>query len=149
MKHIITGLLLLSLAPVAAHADFLCTYKTYYGLEADGFLGLGTEGIDIGKRFTVNTDGETGGEIVGDFEVYDDGKRDGWAFKAMQREAPGERLLRMLDPQKYADKDQVAMLKKERSIPRVLYIQTFEEGNIKPFVLYQGGSLNTGTCEKL
>ena len=149
MRNIITGLLLLSLTPVAAQADFLCTYKTYYGLEADGLLGLGTEGIDIGKRFTVNTDGETGGEIVGDFEVYDDGKRDGWAFKAMQREAPGERLMRMLNPQEYADKDQVAMLKKERSIPRVLYIQTFEEGNIKPFVLYQGGSLNTGTCEKL
>lgn len=149
MKHIISGLLLLSLTPVAAQADFLCTYKTYYGLEADGFLGLGTEGMDIGKRFTVNMDGETGGEIVGDFEVYDDGKRDGWAFKAMQREASGERLLRMLDPQGYADKDKVAMLKKERSIPRVLYIQTFAESDVKPFILYQGGSLNTGTCEQL
>ena len=47
MRNIVTGLLFLSLAPVAAHADFLCTYKTYYGLEADGFLGLGTEGMDI------------------------------------------------------------------------------------------------------
>jgi len=149
MRHIITGLLLLSLTPVAAQADFLCTYKTFYWLEADGFLGLGTKGIDIEKRFTVNTDGETGGEIVGDFEVYDDGKRDGWAFKAMQREASGESLLRMLNPQEYADKDQAAMLKKERSIPRVLYIQTFKEGDIKPFILYQGGSLNTGTCERL
>jgi len=149
MKSIITGLLLLSLAPVSAQADFLCTYKTYYGLEDDGFLGLGTKGIDIGKRFTVNMDGETGGEIVGDFEVYDDGKRDGWAFKAMQREASGESLLRMLDPQEYADKEKAAKLNKERSIPRVLYIQTFEEGDIKPFILYQGGSLNTGTCEQL
>ena len=97
----------------------------------------------------VNTDGETGGEIVGDFEVYDDGKRDGWAFKAMQREGPALELIRMMDPEKYVAEERAAMLKKERSIPRVLYIQTFEEGNIKPFVLYQGGSLNTGTCEKL
>ena len=149
MRNIITGLLLLSLTPVAAQADFLCTYKTYYGLEADGFLGLGTKGIDIGKRFTVNTDGETGGEIVGDFEVYDDGKRDGWAFKAMQREGPALELIRMMDPEKYVAEERAAMLKKERSIPRVLYIETFEEGDIKPFILYQGGSLNTGTCEQL
>ena len=149
MRSITTGLLLLSLAPLAAQADFLCTYKTYYGLEADGFLGLGTKGIDIGKRFTVNMDGETGGEIVGDFDVYDDGKRDDWAFKAMQREGPALELIRMMDPEKYASENQVAMVKKERSIPRVLYIQTFAEGDIKPFILYQGGSLNTGTCEQL
>jgi hypothetical protein len=31
----------------------------------------------------------------------------------------------------------------------VLYIETFSEGDTKPFILYQGGSLNTGTCEQL
>lgn len=149
MKKYALGLLLLSLTPVDAQADYLCTYKSYYGLQNEGLLEQRTGGVIIGKRFTVNMDGETGGEIVGDFEVYDDGKREGFAFKAQQKEASGQQLLRMLDPQKYAEKDEAAKLNKERSIPRVLYIETYAEGEEKPFILYWMDFLFTGTCEQL
>ena len=64
-----------------------------------------TKGFLMDKRFTVNMNGETGGEIVGDFEYYDDGKRRGLCLQGMQSDHSGQQLLKMLDPQKYADED--------------------------------------------
>lgn len=139
----------LALAPFTASADYICTYKSWYFLEDDGSMKQTTKGIQIGKRFTVTNNGKTGGEIEGDFEVYDDGQREGYAFKGMQTEDSGQQLLRMLDPQKYADEDQAALIKKERSIPRILYIEQFADSELKPFILYWGGNFETGTCEKL
>ena len=149
MKHLTLLTLLILSTPFAANADYICTYKNWYGLEDDGSMTNSTKGFLMNKRFTVNMNGETGGEIVGDFEVYDDGKREGYAFKGMQSEHSGQQLLRMLDPQRHADEDQAALINKERSIPRILYIEQFADGELKPFILYQGGSFETGTCEKL
>ena len=149
MKHRTLLTLLILSTPFAANADYICTYKNWYGLEDDGSMTNSAKGFLMNKRFTVNMNGETGGEIVGDFEVYDDGKREGYAFKAMQSEAPGQTLLRMIDPKQYADEEQAALIKRERNIPRILYIQQFADSELKPFILYWGGSFDTGTCEQL
>jgi hypothetical protein len=61
MKHLTLLTLLVVATPFAANADYICTYKNWYGLEDDGSMTNSTKGFLMNKRFTVNMNGETNG----------------------------------------------------------------------------------------
>ena len=81
-------------------------------------------------------DGATGGDISGDYEVYDDGKRLGSSFKAME-------------PWPFSYDQRAAKINKQRDIPKMLYINTWEDNKRMPFILYVKGLIETGVCKKL
>ena len=116
------------------NADFLCSYENTYGLMTNGTLKAYYQ--KKGRQFTINMDGATGGDISGDYEVYDDGKKLGYSFKAMK-------------PWPFSYDQRAAKINKQRDIPKMLYINTWEDNKRMPFILYVKGLIETGVCKKL
>ena len=133
---------------IAPHArsDYLCTYTHYYMQQDDGSLENYTEALTLGRRFTITLDGKTGGEIAGNFEVYHDGRQEGYAWQGLRESDDSSKYI---DPEAYAREQINLTLSRRRQVPTRLWIEEFSDSALKPFMLQSGSLIEAGTCEKI
>ena len=135
-------------ASSSAFADFVCTYTDSYTLNDDGSMKRALA-LRVGEKFTMTLDGKSGGKIQGDFTVHDDGRRPGFAWKAVRGPTSSQKLRMALDPERYQAEQAQRLRQRVSDIPETLIISTFTETATKPFMLVWQLSVYTGLCEML
>lgn len=135
-------------ASSSVFADFVCTYTHSYALDNDGAMKRSLA-YQVGEKFTMTLDGKSGGKIHGDFTVHDDGKRPGFAWKAVRGPTSSQKLRMAVDPERYQAEQAQRLRQRVSDIPETLIISTFTETAKKPFMLVWQLSVYSGLCEML
>lgn len=103
-----------------------------------------TNWLDL--RFTITLDGKTGGEIARNFEVYHDGRQEGYAWQGLRERDDSNKYY---DPEAYAQQQNNLTLNRRRQVPTRLWIEKFSDSDLKPFMIQSGSLIEAGTCGKI
>ena len=121
-------------------------YTHYYMQQDNGSLENYTNALTLGRRFTITLDGKTGREIAGNFEVYHDGRQEGYAWQGLRESDDSNKYYH---PESNAHEQINSSLNRRRQIPTRLWIEEFSDSTLKPFMLQSGSLIEAGTCENI